>query len=333
MAPSVWITLTRPRLPYIFSLTFCPPATVHDPIAGTMRVFSWYRFGVEDTFDPQYKFVSSPFLSPYVLAGIRTLLALYSLCTVCTVLAFDVSMGLGKSFLSYFTLLSYIGLTSYYWAAAVQTFFYARYGRYPLRRWPRLLQGLHVLLQSTITVFPFIVTIIFWAILSSSQTFATTLDAWENISIHAMNSAFALFEILFSNSPPAPWLMIPFQILMLCGYLAVAYITHVTQGFYTYSFLDPANGGGQLAGYIIGIAVGDVLLFAIARGVAVLRQRYALRSGRLAKGDGDGLGGSAEAIDEWQEIERPVAGGKKEQGEGEAPRVTDSGLGAEAEAV
>ena len=57
------------------------------------------------------------------------------------------------SFLSYFTLLSYIGLTAYYWAAAVQTFFYARYGRYPLCRWPRLLQGLHVLLQSTITVF------------------------------------------------------------------------------------------------------------------------------------------------------------------------------------
>ncbi|KAJ6450379.1 hypothetical protein C8R45DRAFT_916895 [Mycena sanguinolenta] len=295
-----------------------------------MKGFSWYRFGVEDTFDPQYKFVSSPFLSPSVLAGIRLLLALYALCTVCTVLAFDVSMGSGKSFLSYFTLLSYIGLTAYYCAAAVQTFFYARYGRHPLRRWPRLLQGLHVLLQSTITVFPFIVTIVYWAILSSPQTFDTTLDAWENISIHAINTPFALFEILLTNSPPAPWLTIPFQILMLCGYLGVAYITHATQGFYTYSFLDPANGGGLVAGYIIGIAVGDVLLFALARGVAVLRQRYAVRSGRLAKGDGEGSAGP-EAIDEWQEIERPV--GRKREEEGEAPRVTDSGLGAEAEVV
>ncbi|KAJ7258413.1 hypothetical protein B0H12DRAFT_1109842 [Mycena haematopus] len=290
-----------------------------------MKVFSWYRFGVEDTFDPQYKFVSSPVFSPYVLAGIRCLLALYTLCTVCTVLAFDVSMGSGKSFLSYFTLLSYIGLTSYYWAAAVQTFFYARYGRYLLRRWPRPLQGLHVLLQSTITVFPFIVTVVYWALLSAAKTFDTPLDSWENISLHAMNSAFVLFEILFTNSPPAPWIMIPVQILLLGAYLGVAYITHATQGFYTYSFLNPSNGGGLLAGYIVGIGAGDIVVFTLARGVTVLRQRFALRSGRLPSVDGEGLtGGAGEAIDEWQEIERPVGGGKREE-----PRVIDSGVGAE----
>jgi len=291
-----------------------------------MTVFSWSRFGVEDTFDPQHKFVSSPVFSPYVLAGFRSLLALYALCTVCTVLAFDVSSGDGKSFLSYFTNLAYIGLTSYYWAAAVQTFFYARYGRYPLQRWPRLLQGLHVLLQSTITVFPFIVTVVYWAILSGPLSFDNTLDGWENTSIHAMNSAFALFEIFFTNSPPAPWLMIPFHILMLCGYLAVAYITHATQGFYTYSFLDPANGGGLLAGYIIGIAAGDVVVFSIVRGIAVLRQRFAIRSGRLST-DSEVTSEGREEIDEWQEIERPLPGGKAE---GEGARVTDSGLGVEA---
>jgi len=297
-----------------------------------MTVFSWYRFGVEHTFDSQHKFVSSPVFSPYVLAGIRGLLALYALCTVCTVLGFDVSEGDGKSFLSYFTLLSYVGLVAYYWAAAVQTFFYARYGRYPLRRWPRFLQGLHVLLQSTITTFPFIVTVVYWALLSSPRTFDTTLDSWENISIHALNTPFALFEILLTNAPPAPWLTLPFHILFLVGYLGVAYITHATQGFYTYSFLDPHIQHGFLAAYIVGFAVGEIIVFALARGVVVLRQRLAIRLGRLAKDDGVIGEGAGEAIDEWTEIERPVAGGKPER-EGEAARVIDSGVGAEAEAV
>lgn len=61
-----------------------------------MPLFSWAHFGVEHTFDPQYKFVSSPFFSPSVLAGLRGLVALYSLCTICTVLGFDVAAGDGK---------------------------------------------------------------------------------------------------------------------------------------------------------------------------------------------------------------------------------------------
>lgn len=58
-------------------------------------------------------------------------------------------------FFSYFTDLSYIGLISYLWASAVQTLVYAfrRDGTFPLQRWPRFLQFLHILLYSTITTF------------------------------------------------------------------------------------------------------------------------------------------------------------------------------------
>ncbi|KAK7059941.1 hypothetical protein R3P38DRAFT_2838631 [Favolaschia claudopus] len=271
-----------------------------------MPLLSWPALGVEHTFDPHHKFVSSPVFSPYILAAIRCLLALYGLCTICTVLAFDVKFGFGDSYLSYFTNLSYIGLTAYYWASGVQTFAYARYGRYPLRRWPRVLQGLHVLLQSTVTTFPFIVTVVFWVLLSSSTTLDTKLHAWQNISVHAMNSAFALFDILLTNTPPAPWLVLPLHIIMLGGYLGVAYITHETQGFYTYSFLDPSKGP-ILAAYIIGIAVGDIVVFLLARGAVALRQRLAIRAGRLPDGSGDAKEGAreTEAFDEWQEIDRP----------------------------
>jgi hypothetical protein len=55
---------------------------------------------------------------------------------------------------------------------------------------------------------------------------------WENVSIHALNSAFALFEVFLTHAGPQPWLHTPFLVLLLGGYLGIAYITHATQGFY-----------------------------------------------------------------------------------------------------
>lgn len=94
-------------------------------------------------------------------------------------------------FLSYFTDLSYIGLVAYFWASGVQTIAFALRGQksYPLQSWPRILQFLHVLLFTTITVYresqylflsfsgqfstAFIVTVVFWSLLSSPSTFET----------------------------------------------------------------------------------------------------------------------------------------------------------------
>jgi hypothetical protein len=97
------------------------------------------------------------------------------------------------------------------------------------------------------------VTIVYWAILSSSSTFSTSYSgmlfafwhiislihppqAWYNISAHALNTPFALFEILFSNTPPAPWITLPCGLLILAAYLGVAYITKADQGFYSAFF-------------------------------------------------------------------------------------------------
>jgi len=58
-------------------------------------------------------------------------------------------------YFSYFTNLTYIGLCAYFFASGVQTAAYAsEKGRgYPLQRWPRVLQVLHVLLHSTIITY------------------------------------------------------------------------------------------------------------------------------------------------------------------------------------
>ncbi|KAF7293365.1 hypothetical protein MKEN_01466900 [Mycena kentingensis (nom. inval.)] len=289
------------------SSLFAPnhPTTTTTTTTLPMRLVPRYAdFGVPVSgFDPQARYVTSPWMSAGALGLMRGVLGLYGLATTCTTLAFDVKFGNGDSFLSYFTDLAYIGLTAYLIAAAVQSLAYARYGTYPLRRWPRLLQWLHVVLQSTTTTFPFIVTIVFWALLASPEVFDTTYSTYSNISVHALNSLFALLDLLLSHTPPAPWLTLPLHILLLAAYLGVAYITAHTQGFYPYSFLDPNpdSGSGRLLGaYIVGIAVGEAVVFCVVRGVVLLRVRLARRLARAGEGDGDV---EREGLEDWEEVD------------------------------
>jgi hypothetical protein len=178
------------------------------------------------------------------------------------------------SYFSYFTHITYISLTIYLLFAAGHTIWYARTGVSPINRWYRPFQLAHTVLYTTIITFPFLVTIVFWALLSSSSTFATTQSRFSNISQHALNSAFALFEVLFCAVGNQPWSHVIFIIIFLgiytpskpswflATYLGVAYITHATQGIYVYSFLNPSKGA-ILAAYICGIFAGTLVIFAL----------------------------------------------------------------------
>ncbi|KAN0082889.1 hypothetical protein V8E55_008684 [Tylopilus felleus] len=263
-------------------------------------LFSLEAFGVSSPFDPTFHYVTSPVFPPVVLAVLRLVFAVYALVTITIILARYQDPG---TFFSYFTNLTYIGLVAYFWAAGVQSIAFVLRGRksYPLQTWPRFLQLLHVLLYSTIIVLPIIVTAVFWSLLASPATFATRYTTWTNVSQHAMNTGFALFEILFTHGGPSPWPhLIPLLVILVC-YLGVAYITRATQGFYTYSFLDPGREGGLLAAYIVGIALGCCLVFVVVKGVCLLRYRISLRHGRFE----DHAESSAEGLDEWHEMEVP----------------------------
>ncbi|KDR71903.1 hypothetical protein GALMADRAFT_253687 [Galerina marginata CBS 339.88] len=251
------------------------------------------------TFDRQFKLVTSYLVSPVVLAGIRLLIGLYVLVGLVFMLVWEGTKTKDiDSFFSYFTNLTYIGICAYFFASGVQTLFYARnlkngQEEYPLQSWPRFLRYLHRLLLTTIVTYPLLVTIVYWVLLSSSSTFATPFSAWSNISKHALNSVYAIFEIVFTNVEPMPWVDLPATIVILCGYLGVAYITHATQGIYTYSFLDPKKQGKKLAAYIVGIAVGQVIIFLIVFGVVRLRQRLTAR-GSSTEVEHEKLRGSVE---------------------------------------
>lgn len=131
---------------------------------------------------------------------------------------------------------------------------------------------LHSFLYTTIVTFPFLVTIVFWAVIYNGVWFQRVFDAWSNISQHAMNSLFALFEALLTRTNPPPWVHLPFLLVILALYLGLAYLAHYTEGFYVYTFLDPSNGAGKTAGYIVGIAVGGVVIFLVAKGVIFIRK-------------------------------------------------------------
>ena len=214
-----------------------------------------------------------------------------------------------------------------------------------------------------------VVTVIFWALLAGSGTFATTLSgacprlspiphpacsahrlneydmfsAWFNISEHATNTGYALFEITLTNVGPNSWWHLPICIVVLACYLGVAYITHATQGFYSaspppplpssaalraaqglhifrmdrrthavlspaaYSFLDPKKEHAKLAGYIAGIGVAEAIALLLAQGLIRVRMRLSGRKSRT--GGSPSINGPPAAIEEdWEEVERPGSG-------------------------
>lgn len=247
-------------------------------------------------FDPTFRFATSWILPPAVLFLVRAALSLYAFTTLFFILAWRSLRGddggkveVRHSF-SYFTVLTYWGLAFYYAFAAMHTLSYWRNGTPFLARWPRALKEAHGVYYSTIVIYPFIVTgrhlrpliflssplnsttAVFWALLAPKEGFPSIFETWTNTSQHAMNSAYALFEIIFPRTEPLPfWHLIP-VVILLAMYLGLAYLTYYTEGFYVYSFLNlQKNSGGIVAAYIVGILVAAIVVFLIVKYVIMLR--------------------------------------------------------------
>lgn len=176
---------------------------------------------------------------------------------------------------SYFTVLTYWGLLFYFLFAALHTLTYAVKGQPLIHRFPRPLKALHALFYSTVVTYPFLVTIVYWAILYEDPWYAETFDAWKEVSQHAVNSFFALFELVVPRTEPLPWIHAFWLVVILALYLALAYITYATKGFYPYSFLDPGpdgpGGRGWVAVYCVIILVATLVIFLVVRYLILLR--------------------------------------------------------------
>ncbi|RAK74826.1 uncharacterized protein BO72DRAFT_529786 [Aspergillus fijiensis CBS 313.89] len=236
--------------------------------------------GVDPALDHKHVYETSWLLPPLALACLRGLIALYIFTTIFTIWGWYGTHGeryaIGESF-SYFTWLTYWGIGFYMLTAAIHTTCYALTGRSVLfNRGPRALRALHGLFYTTVTTYPFLVTVVFWGILYSPPWYTTVEPAWQNISQHGLNSLYALLEIILATTNPHPFLSLAVLIFILLLYVSLAYLTYHTEGFYTYSFLDPGAHGqhsGKVTGYCFAILAAILVFFFLSWGAIWLRRR------------------------------------------------------------
>ncbi|CAG8119481.1 unnamed protein product [Penicillium nalgiovense] len=251
-------------------------------------------FGVDPITDDEHHFETSWILPPAILACLRGLISLYIFVSIFIFWGWygthDDHASISHSF-SYFTWLTYWGTGFYMLFAAIHTACYARMGRsLLLDRWPRAFRVLHSLLYVTVTTYPFLVTILYWALLFAPPGFENIFTGWQNISLHCLNSVYALLEIVLPATAPHPSIAIPFLILMLLLYLCVAYITHAAEGWYPYSFLDVGNHGQKsilVMGYCFGILAVVLVIFLVSWALIHLRRR--LTHGKIKRAKRDPL--------------------------------------------
>ncbi|KAG8861072.1 hypothetical protein FRC20_011527 [Serendipita sp. 405] len=244
---------------------------------------SW--FGLHRPFDPGYRLVTSGLISPFALFLIRLLLAVWSVAASLAHIIYSQSVVKEypfKQYFVYFTRLTYIGLTAYFCAAAFHSGFFvlslrqlkkhevSRAPWFPLQKWGKFLQFLHLTLFSSIITYPFIVTIVYWAFLADSETWSTPFKSWSNISFHALNSVLVLVELIFGRVRLylGYWITC---IILLALYLGMAYLVHSTQGIWVYGFLDPHKKNAKVAAYIVGIPVAETVVFIVIWGLIHMR--------------------------------------------------------------
>ena len=83
------------------------------------------------------------------------------------------------------------------------------------------------------------------------------------------------FRIYGSQDPELVWYVHNYTSIL---FKALGLIVQTT----VYGFLDPAKGGGRLAAYIVGIAVGGIVAFVILWALSKLRD-WIFRQGRGVK--------------------------------------------------
>ena len=140
--------------------------------------------GASKPFDLTDRYTTSWLLPPHTFAALRLLLSLYAFVTIFFIFGWEDSHSaaiVSRQSFSYFTDLTYWGLAFYFLAAGLHTASGARNGISCLQKWSPSLQAAHAVFYTTVVTFPFLVTIVFWAVLYSPPWFPLVFDAWSNV--------------------------------------------------------------------------------------------------------------------------------------------------------
>lgn len=139
---------------------------------------------------------------------------------------------------------------------------------------------------------------------------AGRFEQWINISVHGLNSVFAIVEIVLPATQPPPVTHLGVVLGVLSVYLGLAYLTRYTQGFYVYEWMNPAHGNASIILHVLGYAGGMIAIFFLVCFAIVARN---LLAEKLEARRSQGLREKAIRLDDasgiWSadvQIEKPV---------------------------
>ena len=260
---------------------------LQNSLTTSWTMFLTYElFGVHPkSYDAAHSFVRSSFIPTIALALLRLLISIYAFSTIVvgyTWQAYNLSylnlkdvnihsylvisnqIAIGRSF-SYFTWLCFWSQAFYFLVSGAHTLVFSRRGRTWLHdeRCPTVLQLCHSLWYTTVTTYPFLVSIVFWCTMYSGPWPTGRYEQWLNLSVHGLNSLFALIEIILPATQRPPIAHLAVLLVVLSLYLGLAYLTKATQDFYVYEWLNPAHGNLSIIIHILGYAGGVSCIFAL----------------------------------------------------------------------
>ncbi|CAG8473359.1 21220_t:CDS:2 [Dentiscutata erythropus] len=236
-----------------------------------MNFFHWGEF------DPHLT-VNSWFVSPKILKIFRLVVAIYSWIILIGELLdyalrehFLAQYGFendAECFLCYFTILSYIGQTVYFTAAA----FYSIRSN-SLEKFSKLHNFLFWILYHTVVHYHVLIVFVYWTLLSS--TFIQENNPWYiwwlSVSVHGLEFVTMLIE-LFLNRQVMKISFIFITIFIQVLYMLETFLIYYTHGFWIYDFLDWHSGSPAAVSLrYIGFLIFFIVCFFLVYGLHTLR--------------------------------------------------------------
>jgi hypothetical protein len=231
--------------------------------------------------------VLSPYIRPVYLGLIRVVIGIYMLTSFIVyflILASQKNKFLKKQawkLLGDIAMLSFLGLTAYFFVAGYHTLTYSLKKRSPLDRWPRPFQLAHLILQTTVLVLPLFSTIIYvsWTIPAQRGWHTRPLTRWSTITFYMLNSVFSYLEMGLCSSRIRPWSHILVIWLLLGLYLAFhSLLVWATNGkVWIYTVLKyslPINKGWISAVRVLGLCGLSLGCFCVMQLVLWIKGRY-----------------------------------------------------------
>jgi len=224
-------------------------------------VARWFHL---DTLDPE-RFVTSYFVSPFVLRTLRTFIAVYVTATLIYSIVYNDIVGELSTFLDYFTYLTYIGLWGYFMNSVVHSYLYSIRGDVSSFMDYPILTAMHYALYHTVIVFNFLVPIVFWALLSGTllRGNAGPAEWYNNINVHVLGLVWMFVDVILTRQR-CDWRMFVIVFIIVLLYTFEAWIIHAVDGFWTYSFFS-WDVGPIAAVWYIGVTIVVIIIFAIQR--------------------------------------------------------------------